>query len=268
MPLAATQLVGILNLTPDSFSDGGEVANPIERIQQLIADGAKVIDIGAESTRPNATPLTATEEWERLSPYIENMIKTCHQHQVLVSLDSYHIENILQALPFGLDWVNDVSSLNNPEIINALKCYPQASYLLMHSLSIPADTSLTLPPEIDVIETLIAFFAEKLALLAANGIATERVILDVGIGFGKTPEQSLKLMRRISDFKEFGCRLLVGHSRKSCLAAFSNHAPAAQRDGATLAASLALARQGVDFLRVHQVQSHKQAFAVADYFDV
>jgi dihydropteroate synthase len=268
MPLTQTQLVGILNLTPDSFSDGGLANHPLERLTQLIADGAKVIDIGAESTRPNATPLTAEEEWERLKEILPPAITLCHQHHIKVSLDSYHPENILKALPLGLDWVNDVSALNNPEIIDALQSYPQASYVLMHSLGIPANSAITLPENTDPVEAIMAFFVEKLALLQAANIAPERVILDVGIGFGKTPEQSLQLMRRIGDFHELGCRLLVGHSRKSCLARFTNKAPAGERDGATLAASLALARQGVHYLRVHEVKLHTQAMATAEYFDV
>lgn len=269
MPLTQTQLVGILNLTPDSFSDGGLATNhPLEHLSQLIADGASVIDIGAESTRPNATPLSATEEWNRLEGMLPDAIALCHQHGVLVSLDSYHPENIRKAIGMGLDWANDVNAFNSPEIIDALRSYPQASYVLMHSLGVPTNPAITLPENADPVEAVMAFFVEKLALLQAAGIGPERIILDVGIGFGKTAAQSLQLIRRIGDFKELGCRLLVGHSRKSCLAGFSRHAPAAQRDGATLAASLALARQGVHYLRVHEVKLHMQAMATAEYFDV
>ena len=266
--MTQTLLVGILNLTPDSFSDGVLANHPLERLKQLIAEGAKVIDIGAESTRPNATPLTAEEEWERLVDVLPQAILLCHQHNVKVSLDSYHPENILKALPLGLDWVNDVNALNNHEIIDALQSYPQASYVLMHSLGVPTNPAVTLPENTDPIEAVMAFFVEKLALLQASGINHHRIILDVGIGFGKTPEQSLQLMRRIGDFHELGCRLLVGHSRKSYLARFTNNAPAGERDGATLAASLALAKQGVHYLRVHEVKLHAQAMATAEYFDV
>jgi dihydropteroate synthase len=263
MPLTP-QLVGIVNATPDSFSDGGKY-HPLEQVKSLIQAGASVIDIGAESTRPNASPLTAAEEWERLEPFLKEAITLCHAHQVKVSLDSYHPENIRNALPLGLDWVNDVNALHSPDMISALQAYPQADYVLMHSLGIPANPAIYVDENQDIVEVLMAFFVEKLGMLAHHGISHDRVILDVGIGFGKTAEQSLQLLRHMREFQALGCRLLVGHSRKSCLARFTQNAPAAERDGATLAVSLSLAKQGVDYLRVHNVPLHSQAFMTEAY---
>lgn len=268
MPLTTTQLVGIVNATPDSFSDGGHYT-PMNQIKALILAGASVIDIGAESTRPSAITLTVEEEWERLEPFLAEAITLCHTHRVKVSLDSYHPENIQKALPLGLDWVNDVNALNSPEMIVALQSYPQADYILMHSLGIPANPAITIEETQDIVEVLMAFFVEKLGILEAHGISHQRVILDVGIGFGKTAEQSLELIRRMQEFKVLGCRLLVGHSRKSCLSRFcAEGTPAAERDGTTLSASIALAAQGVDYLRVHNVPLHSQALNTANFFNL
>jgi dihydropteroate synthase len=248
-----SKLAGILNVTPDSFSDGGESFLPedaITQAEQLIADGADVIDIGAESTRPGATPLTSTQEWERLAPVLERLIG-----KATISIDTRHPETAKKALAMGADWINDVSGLADPAMAEVLANYPQSYYVLMHSLSVPADPNQILPEEQDVVQAILHFARQKLEYLAEQGIAKERTIFDPGIGFGKNAQQSLELIERIEEFKTLGVPLFVGHSRKSFLAKFSNTL-AADRDALTLEFSKKLSACGVDYLRVHNVKLH------------
>jgi dihydropteroate synthase len=286
-----TQLVGIINLTPDSFSDGRSEDTPeaaVERIHCLIAEGATVIDIGAESTRPNAVLLSPEEEWARLEPVLltlygnkDSKPSKCEARSgggskamgvktpcnIEISIDTRHAVTAAKALALGVNWINDVSAGAEPEIWRLVAQYPQATYVLMHALTIPANPQITLPQACDPIEVIAAFFVEKLQEMERVGLKREQVILDVGIGFGKTAEQSLSVMRNIKALQFLGLPLLVGHSRKSCFRAFTGDAvTAAERDGATVAASLYLARQGVDYLRVHAVGLHQQALAVGRFY--
>ena len=261
-----TQLVGIVNVTPDSFSDGGKAFSPaaaLEHIAQLVREGASVIDIGAESTRPNAAFVSPEEEWSRLEPILKPVLEVYQKRGVVISVDTRHAATVAKALALGVDWINDVSG-GDPEMWALMRQYPQARYVLMHSLTVPAEPSMVLAPEADVIEELLVFFATKLVEMQ---LEEQQVILDVGIGFGKTAEQSLEIMRRIGELTVLKLPLLVGHSRKSCFAEMAN-SPAIERDGATLAASLYLAKNNVDYLRVHAVGLHQQAMKVAEYFDV
>lgn len=248
-----TRLVGILNLTPDSFSDGGDYPTPAAQmaaIERLLEEGADVIDIGAESTRPGATPLSAEEEWQRLFPLFKLLTPEIMQRTVL-SLDTRHPENAARAIDQGFCWINDVSGFTNPAMVAAVKD-SDVILVMMHSLTVPAKKEVTLPENIDVIETLIRFAEQQCDRLAAAGIARERIIFDPGLGFGKTAAQSWNIIDRIKELQALDLMLLVGHSRKSFL----------QKDGqareeATLAVSKRLIQAGVDYLRVHDVPAHR-----------
>lgn len=246
-----TQLVGIVNVTPDSFSDGGQnfkAKDAIAHALQLIEQGAKVLDIGAESTRPNAVEISAEQEWERLQPVLEAVIG-----KAVISVDTRHAETAKHALDLGVDWINDVSAASNEALLKAVANHKSANYVLMHSLTVPANPSITV--EGDVVEEVLAFAKEKIGRLAQLGIAKERIIFDVGIGFGKTAEQSVELLERITEFNVLGVALFVGHSRKSFMKLFTD-APAEERDALTLKYSKELAAKGVEYLRVHNVEMH------------
>ncbi len=250
-------LVGILNLTPDSFSDGGEFASSrdaLMRIEHMLQQGVAVIDIGAESTRPGAVPLSSEEEWRRLEPVLPSAVR---RFQVIFSIDTRHAETANKALQAGATWINDVSGGAESECWKVVKNYPAAKYVLMHSLTVPANKNITLAQHVDPVEEVLAFFVSR---MAAIDLPRDQIILDPGIGFGKTAEQSMQLIRRAAELKVLGLPVMIGHSRKSCFSSFAE--TAAERDGATLAASLYLEKQGVDYLRVHNVGLHRQAMAM------
>ena len=247
--MSKTRLVGIVNITPDSFSDGGKALRPddaLAAIQQLIADGADIIDIGAESTRPGATPLTAEEEWQRLEPVLALLPR---ESSVEFSLDTRHPYTARKALAH-VDWINDVSGFADNAMIDAVK-NSQCKLVVMHSLSVPADKNIVMPESADVIEELIAFAKQRISALEAAGIAHGRIVFDPGIGFGKTAKQSLDILHNIESFSVLGVPLYIGHSRKSFLGGNP-----AERDAATLAISRDLAAHGIAYLRVHDVAAH------------
>lgn len=256
-----TQLVGILNLTPDSFSGDGHSYNPrnaLEQLEKIFQDGAAIVDVGAESTRPGATPLNHEEEWRRLSHFLE-YLKQDNRHDYFprISIDTYHPETAKKALAFGVGWINDVWGFQDARMVEAVKD-SICDIVVMHSLSIPADPQVTFPPDTDIILALINWANERLQKLEGQGIARDRVILDPGIGFGKTAEQSQAIIDRIDALKTLGVRLLVGHSRKSFLKLHTSEPPG-QRDAATAEISVKLAKAGVDFLRVHNVVVNRKA---------
>lgn len=264
----STKLVAVVNVTPDSFSDGGAAYNPkaaLAHVVQAIKEGAAVIDIGAESTRPGATSLSREEEWARLSPVLADAVALVHRSGAAVSVDTRHPYTARQAMALGVDWINDVSGFASADMVEAAKA-SRCSLVVMHALTVPADPAVTLPEECDSMAAVLAFAHKRIAALETEGIGKERIVFDPGIGFGKTAEQSLALLRRIDEFKVLGVRLLVGHSRKSFLKLFTE-APPAQRDGVTLAVSQYLVGKGVDYLRVHDVAGHARMLRILRAFD-
>jgi 2-amino-4-hydroxy-6-hydroxymethyldihydropteridine diphosphokinase/dihydropteroate synthase len=261
----APQWVGILNITPDSFSDGGQFLDTEKALAQayhLVAAGAEVLDIGAESTGPQAKSLSPEQEWQRLQPVLRE-IQAGFSRFLLppkISVDTYHAYVAEKALEFGADWVNDVTGLQDPymrEIVAA----SNADCVVMHSLAVPEDRSRFLPRDQDPVAAVYAWAEEQLSLLASHEISRERIILDVGIGYGKTAEQSLLLLQHIAVFQQLGVRLLVGHSRKSFINQFTA-CSAQERDLETVVISLFLAVQKVDYLRVHNVDENARALRV------
>lgn len=268
-------LIGILNVTPDSFSDGNQFFTPesaLAQAQQLIDDGASIIDVGAESTRPNATPVSAAEEWERLAPILPALCAL----PVKISLDSRHPETVVRALGLGVDIVNDVSGLDNLAMREAVK-NSSCQVVLMHHLGVPANKQVTLPEGCDPVLEIIKWAHQR---IASCGIAKERLIFDPGLGFGKSAAQSWEIVNRIAEFHALGLPLFVGHSRKSFLrTGWGSYpqSPAASRsltldslphiacdkvnnyDIETFDVSVHLARAGVQYLRVHNVAGNRRA---------
>lgn len=251
--------MGILNITPDSFSDGGRSdAETIAALDQLLTDGADIIDVGAESTRPGATPLTHAEEWARLEGLLPNIIQRTHAAGKRISLDTRHAQTAKAALALGVDILNDVSGCTAPEMIAAL-AESDCDVVCMHSLTIPADPTVTVAAGLDVVMEMRQFAKQRITALTAAGIAPSRIIFDPGIGFNKTAAQSLELIRRADELKSLGLRLLIGHSRKSFLGSIQA-TPSGwhERDMLTLAVSQYLVQHGVDILRVHHIQWHAE----------
>ena len=255
--------MGVFNITPDSFSDGGELVDwaAIEsRAEQAVAAGAQILDLGAESTRPGARRISAELEWSRLAPVLERLVDKYDGQRLRpqISVDTYNVDVARRALTTGADVINDVSGLTSPEMIE-LAAANGADFVAMHSVSLPADPNRTLPADCDPCEALERWLDERMAVWTRAGVDLDRIIFDPGIGFGKDPLQSLKLLRGAGRFRRSGLRCLVGHSRKSFMKSFApldNQA----RDLATAGASLNLIAQGVDILRVHNVPLHTAAW--------
>lgn len=258
-------LVAILNLTPDSFSDGGSKTLPeaaLAFMESAIADGARVIDIGAESTRPGATLLSSQEEWSRLQPVLPLLIERQDAYRkqnipVELSLDTRHPHSAGRALDLGVQWINDVGGFQDSEMVAAVRG-SLARCVVMHSLTVPADPSITLPAGCNAADEVRRWAVGRIIALENAGISKRRLILDPGIGFGKTPRQSWDILAAIHTLRELGVPLLVGHSRKSFLKTITQ-APPEERDMETRTISLSLAQRGVSYLRVHDISGHSRS---------
>lgn len=260
-------LMGILNITPDSFSDGGKFAAvdvATARFRQLLEEGADIVDVGAESTRPGATPLTHVEEWARLEPLLQRIV-SLNSHIAQLSIDTRHAETARKALAMGVSLINDVAGLRDP-VMRTVLADSKCDIVVMHALTIPADRSVLLPKDADPISVILNWKKEILTFAKASGIAAERLIFDPGIGFGKSAEQSLTLILRARELIQPGERWLFGHSRKSFLTLFTAQSSTdsvnleekiRERDALTLAFSSHLMDAGVSFLRIHHVRAHK-----------
>lgn len=257
-------LMKILNITPDSFSGDGILRTKQEvtdLFQNWPSSSFQVLDLGAESTRPGASQVSQEEEWKRLEQVL-SIIEPFVKDRFLrpkISVDTRRAIVAERALRWGVDIVNDVSGMSDPQMVNVLKKY-KCDYVLMHSLSVPANPQLYIDKKLNPTKEVLKFFKAKLNFLKKNNISLDRIILDPGIGFGKTAEQSFELMKNLAEFQKLGCRMLVGHSRKSFLSTLSK-AEAKDRDPQTLGVSFYLLKNGVDILRVHNTEIHAKAFA-------
>ncbi|MEM7616763.1 MAG: dihydropteroate synthase [Pseudomonadota bacterium] len=252
--ISTPKLVGILNFTPDSFSDGGQNYNIEQALQQslkMIADGANIIELGAESTRPGAIKLTAEQEFQRLKIILPELIQLCKEKNILISLDSYHLANIKWALELGIDIVNDVSGLNDLGLLDVIE-NSNCQLVIMHNLGIPADKNNILPENIDIIDYLINWATNIVEKLESFNITKERLIIDPGIGFGKSPAQNIQILQNISALKSLGLAIMIGHSRKSFLTALLPNLTN-NRDVETAYISSYLSKQKIDYLRVHNI---------------
>lgn len=261
-----SQLVGIINVTPDSFSDGGNNLNPehaLQHIAHLVAAGAEIIDIGAESTSPTATQLDAASEWARLKPVLSALKASQHTWVIppKISIDTRHSEVAAKALALGVDWINDVTGLDDPTMRDIV-AQASADCVVMHHMSIPERRDHILPRALDPVKAVYSWGEKRLQELEQAGIARERVIFDPGIGFGKMAEQSLLLLKNVRFFETLGVRLLVGHSRKTFLSLLTGR-PFAERDAETMAMTLYLSKQSVAYVRVHNVEMCARGLKVA-----
>jgi dihydropteroate synthase len=220
-----TKIVGILNITPDSFFDGGKfnyVDAALNHLWQLIKDGADVIDVGAESTRPGAVPIDDKEEWQRLENILPQVILEVqkynqkHHKKILVSLDSRHSQTVSKALELGVDIINDVSGFEDFEMMK-LAAQSGKKIIVMHNLGVPADKNKIIDENLDVVEALIDWMKNKLEILHKAGVKKSQIIFDIGLGFGKNAAQSIKILQEIDRLRELDLPLYVGHSNKSFL---------------------------------------------------
>jgi len=254
--------MGIANVTPDSFSDGGrfETWPAIDaHVAALVEAGASYIDVGAESTRPGATPLDADQEWKRLEPVLEPLMDKLGASALRprVSIDTYHSPTARRALALGVDAINDVGGLASREMLELARG-SDADWIAMHNLGLPADRSRTLPADRDPVAEVERWLEQRLDEWQRAGLDLGRIVFDPGIGFGKNPLQSLRLLRGIERFERYGLRILVGHSRKSFMHGLA--ADGVDRDLFTIGASLRLCARGVEILRVHDVAAHAAAY--------
>ncbi|MBY0384736.1 dihydropteroate synthase [bacterium] len=244
----------ILNVTPDSFSEkSSSLKQKLSDFQNLLALHPAVIDIGAESTRPGATPLTHEEEWQRLSPLLTYWKEVSQNFPFTkISIDTRHFETAAKSLSYNVSILNDVSGLNQPKMIEVAEDYEKT--ILMHSLTVPAEPQTTLPDELNAVDELKKWLDVKIKNLPQSLIP--RLIFDPGIGFGKTPRQSLELLQKISEFHVYNIPLLVGHSRKSFMNLWTQQ-NFADRDFETLGVSAKVIHQ-VEYLRVHNLEAHQR----------
>jgi dihydropteroate synthase len=256
LALGRPLVMGILNVTPDSFSDGGRFIDPAKAIAHaaaMAAQGADILDIGAESTRPygRATPVAANDEMARLKPALPAVLKV----GLPVSIDTIKASVAAWALDQGAGVVNDVWGLQRDPAMAKLVAEHGVPVIVMHNRE-AAD------PNLDIIAEVTGFFARSLEIARRAGIARDKIVLDPGIGFGKTPEQSIACIARLAEFKRFGLPLLVGASRKRFINSVTPSSPD-DRLGGSIASHLAAVNNGASIVRAHDVAETVQALRVA-----
>ena len=246
------QIMGILNITEDSFSDGGNYINPknaIEHAKKMIEHGADIIDIGAEATNPKSTPITYEIEIERLKPVIKEIKKL----GAIISIDTRNSKTAEFALNEGVDIINDVSGLQHDNnMINVIK-NSDCKYVLMHSIGEPNEMD-SLNQYENIANDIYNFLKEKIDILETNGVKKERIIADVGFGFAKDIKQNFELLKRIEEFNSLGVKTLAGVSRKRFLKSLVNNPDNEKLDSLTSIVSFYLFENKVDIIRVHNVE--------------
>lgn len=259
------RLVGILNVTPDSFSDGGKWISTQQAVAhglRLVNEGASVIDIGGESSRPGAKPVSVQQELARVLPVIK-ALRT--KSRIPISIDTYKPAVAQPALAAGATWVNDITGLRNPAM-RKLVAQTQCTVVIMHMLGTP-QTMQRQPRYHDVVKDIKQFFIQQIQLALADGIKKKNIILDPGIGFGKTVNHNLEILRRFNELVEacHGMPLLVGASRKSFIGKLTGAAVQDRLPG-TLAAHAVAVKNGASWLRVHDVAAHRQYLTISRAF--
>jgi len=254
-----TVVMGILNVTPDSFHDGGEydrVEDAVARAEAMVAAGADIVDVGGESTRPGAEPVSVEAEKERVVPVIERIADL----DAAVSVDTRKAAVAEAALAAGADVLNDVSGLEDPEM-RFVAAEHDAPLVVMHSLNAPVD-----PDDVrqydDVVDDVLAELQERVLLAEKAGLDRERIVVDPGLGFGKAPAESFELLDRLDELRALGCPVMVGHSHKSMFELAG--ATAGDAPDATVAATALAAERGADVIRVHDVAENVRAVRVAE----
>jgi len=258
--MAKPKLMGVVNVTPDSFSDGGRYLDPAAAVahgEELLGQGADLLDVGGESTRPGAEEVSADEEVARVLPVVEGLAG-----EATVSIDTSKAEVARAALDAGATIVNDVTALRHDPEIGELCAERGATLVLMHMQGDPR-TMQEEPRYDDVVDDVKAFLVERIEVATASGVAEERIWVDPGIGFGKDLEHNFELLRRLGELGTLGRPLVIGASRKSFIGKIDGSS-VDDRLGGTIAASILAAAEGADVLRVHDVAEAAQAAKVAD----
>lgn len=257
-------IMGILNVTPDSFSDGGSYSTlerAISHAEVMIGEGADILDIGGESTRPGAKEVSQAEEMDRVIPLIEAL----RNHHVALSIDTSKAGVAAQAVLSGVDIVNDVTGFRAPEMIEVC-AQSQCGLVAMHMKGVPR--TMQLEPEYkDVVNDVALFFEEKLAELSNAGISRERIVFDPGIGFGKTLEHNLSLLKRFDELRLTRRPLLMGLSRKSLIGALLDDQELTSRMAPTVALTAITRNKGAVIHRVHDVTGNRQAMRMTEALD-
>ena len=251
-----TLVMGILNVTPDSFSDGGRYNNldsAMKQAEKLISEGADIIDIGGESTRPGHTQITSEEEISRVVPIIEKISKNL---DTIISIDTYKYDVAEEAIKAGANIINDIWGLHYDPDMAAIAAKYKVPVIIMHNSN---DTNYG-----DIIEDMKAYFFFAVDKALKVGVTPQQIWLDPGIGFGKTEEQNIEVMQRLGELTAYEYPILLAPSRKGFIGSMLGGLPPEERDEGTVAACITGVFQGVDMVRVHNVKMHKRALAVAD----
>ena len=254
-------VMSIVNVTPDSFSDGGTAFAPdiaVRAALQALSDGADIIDIGGESTRPGATPVSLDEEWDRIAPVIAGVLKSCPD--TIISVDTYKPEIARRAIAAGALIVNDITGLDPSGNMTEVVAQSSAGVVIMHMQGTPS--TMQIKPEYeDVVGEVISFFHRRIQTAVQAGIAKERIAVDPGIGFGKTLEHNLTILRNLNKFAELGCALLIGTSRKRMIGDITGR-PVGERTSGSVASALHAAWHGAQVVRVHDTAATVDAIRV------
>lgn len=256
--------MGILNVTPDSFSDGGRLLDPASAVEagvRMVEEGADILDVGGESTRPGALPLDEAEERRRVLPVIEGLASRV---TVPISIDTYKASVAAPSIAAGATLVNDISGLRYDPALAEVVASAKIPIVLMHTRGRSKDM-YEQASYVDVVGEVLDELRESMAFATTSGIAPDRVILDPGLGFAKNATQSFEVLARFDEFAELGCPLLAGPSRKSFLARpLGTTIPALERDWVTAAAVAAAVLAGAHIVRVHEVRQMLQVVRVTD----
>lgn len=255
-----TVIMGVLNVTPDSFSDGGrfhETEQALVQARRLVAEGADILDIGAESTRPGSDPVSEQEELERAAPVVE---KIANEFAVPISIDTYKASVAEECLKLGATIVNDITGLGDAAMLRTIKKHGAAA-IIMHMRGQPKTMQQDVEYD-DVVIDVRAFLAKRVEAARSKGI--EEIVIDPGIGFGKSASQNFQLLQRLHEFRKVGAPVLIGPSRKSFLSSLASRLPVDQRLEGTIAACCAGVMNGAAIVRVHDVQAVKRAIEVID----
>lgn len=250
-----TLIMGILNVTPDSFSDGGRfdnIENALKQAETMVTDGADILDIGGESTKPGYGGVSAEEEWSRLEPVLRALVPIS---RVPISVDTQKAVVAEKALKLGAHIINDIWGLQkDPDMVRVIGDY-QAPVVIMHNQDGTAYANM--------MRDILAFLENSIEMAFKRGLSRNQIIVDPGIGFGKTPEQNMEVLSRLDEFKSLGCPILLGVSRKSVIGRTLN-LPVGERLEPTIALGTLGIAAGVDILRVHDVLENKKAALMTD----
>ena len=263
LDLSRTNLMGVLNCTPDSFSDGGRYLDPataLARARQMRAEGADIIDIGAESTRPGAQEVPAEEEIVRLTPIVRALVA---DGQCPISIDTKKTAVMAAMLELGVDLINDVHGLEDDGALALLARYPHVAICLMHMRGMP-DTMQQHTDYADVVSEVDAYLQARVAACLDAGISAERLILDPGFGFGKTPAQNMALIRDCRRFSHERYPVLIGVSRKSTIGHYLDSAPVDARLYGSISLAALAAWQGAAIIRAHDIAATRDALRIAN----